>query len=510
VVYQGTWNANTNTPALAGGVGTKGNYYKVSVAGTTSIDGIAFWNVGDTIIFDGTAWDKIDGITNEVVSVAGLYGVISSSALKSALAIGALDVSGLASVATSGAYSSLSGTPALGSLAALSSVNNANWSGTPLAIGNGGTGQTTTSSAFNALSPMTAKGDLIVGGISGANARLPVGTDAYVLTADSTQTNGVKWAAASGITSLAVNSTPTSGATAGQILLSDGSKLQAGGAGILSSLALGGAAIGTNALAVTGTVAIGSAVLSNEASNTLSQVNGTNAQTLRIYGTSSSANANYERLTITGNYTDAGGNTGYLIGTEYAGTGVSRTITINPGTYNYLFVKGTFGLFLPDAGGFASNLWWNGSTWVNVTAVTPGWAVLTNYNDDRVSFKVGAKQATNNAAVTVLYPWCANTATSCFGVWNPAPNYSLDVVGDINTSTKYRIGGAVVLAGQSTGYGTPTGGTKTSSYAAYAGQTWGGSYSQTIGQNLDNAVKTLGQMFAQLIVDLKAGNMPAA
>jgi hypothetical protein len=31
--YQGTWNAATNTPTLASGVGTKGDYYYVSVAG---------------------------------------------------------------------------------------------------------------------------------------------------------------------------------------------------------------------------------------------------------------------------------------------------------------------------------------------------------------------------------------------------------------------------------------------------------------------------------------------
>ncbi len=113
VVYQGTWNASTNSPALASGVGTKGYYYKVGTAGTAAIDGNSQWNVGDTIIFDGTAWDKIDGITNEVVTVAGLYGNIASTALKSALAIGASDVSGLATVATTGAYSSLSGTPAI-------------------------------------------------------------------------------------------------------------------------------------------------------------------------------------------------------------------------------------------------------------------------------------------------------------------------------------------------------------------------------------------------------------
>lgn len=43
-------------------------------------------------------------------------------------------------------------------------------------------------------SPLTTKGDLF--GFSTVNARLPVGTNTYVLTADSTQTLGVAWAAA--------------------------------------------------------------------------------------------------------------------------------------------------------------------------------------------------------------------------------------------------------------------------------------------------------------------------
>lgn len=75
--YQGVWNATTNTPTLASGVGTKGFFYKVSVAGSTSIDGISQWNVGDSIVFDGTTWDKIDGIANEVVSVAGKTGAVT-------------------------------------------------------------------------------------------------------------------------------------------------------------------------------------------------------------------------------------------------------------------------------------------------------------------------------------------------------------------------------------------------------------------------------------------------
>lgn len=66
-----------------------------------------------------------------------------------------------------------------------------------LPIANGGTGQTTQTAAFDALSPLTTKGDLIVN--DGTNdIRLAVGTDAFVLTADSTQASGIKWAAASG------------------------------------------------------------------------------------------------------------------------------------------------------------------------------------------------------------------------------------------------------------------------------------------------------------------------
>lgn len=58
--YKGAWNAATNTPALASGVGTQGYYYVVSVAGTTTLDGISDWQIGDWAVFNGTIWEKID------------------------------------------------------------------------------------------------------------------------------------------------------------------------------------------------------------------------------------------------------------------------------------------------------------------------------------------------------------------------------------------------------------------------------------------------------------------
>jgi hypothetical protein len=75
--YQGVWNANTNSPALVNGTGTKGYFYKVSVAGTTTIDSNTNWHVGDWIAFDGTVWDKIDNYI-DVSSVFGRTGAITA------------------------------------------------------------------------------------------------------------------------------------------------------------------------------------------------------------------------------------------------------------------------------------------------------------------------------------------------------------------------------------------------------------------------------------------------
>lgn len=85
--YQGTWNASTNTPALASSVGTKGDYYVVSVAGSTNLNGTSNWGVGDLATFNGSVWQRVEGgadLNGVNLSVSGtttLSGLTASTAL---------------------------------------------------------------------------------------------------------------------------------------------------------------------------------------------------------------------------------------------------------------------------------------------------------------------------------------------------------------------------------------------------------------------------------------------
>lgn len=89
LVYQGSWNADTNSPTIpAASSGNTGYYYVVSVAGTTNIDGITNWAVGDWIVSNGLTWDKIDN-TQAVTSVAGKTGTVTLT--KSDVGLGSVD-----------------------------------------------------------------------------------------------------------------------------------------------------------------------------------------------------------------------------------------------------------------------------------------------------------------------------------------------------------------------------------------------------------------------------------
>jgi len=88
-----------------------------------------------------------------------------------------------------------------------------------LNIANGGTGQTTASAAFNALSPITSTGDLIIGNGTNSATRLGIGTSGYVLTSNGTTAT---WAASSGgVTSITGTTNQiTASASTGAVTLS--------------------------------------------------------------------------------------------------------------------------------------------------------------------------------------------------------------------------------------------------------------------------------------------------
>jgi hypothetical protein len=113
--YKGTWNASTNSPALSSGAGTKGDYYVVSVAGTTSLDGISNWGVGDWATFNGSVWQRVEGgadlngvnlSASGTVTFSSLTGYLKgngASQLTASSTIPNTDVSGLGTMSTQAA-----------------------------------------------------------------------------------------------------------------------------------------------------------------------------------------------------------------------------------------------------------------------------------------------------------------------------------------------------------------------------------------------------------------------
>ena len=379
LVYQGAWNALTNTPTLTSSVGVSGYYYVVSVAGTTNLNGITDWQIGDWAIFNGAAWQKIDQ-TNTVSSVNGYTGAVvltqtdiagtaslttiqtltnktlTSPSINEILDANGNEILGLSTtasavdfitvkngigtgvplhlyadgsssniglhiqpkgsglvtisdgtdfnkgirfrssgsaasavtlldaVATAGRVVTLPdatttlvgrdttdtltnktltsptlttpilGTPQSGNFSTGTftwPTFNQNTSGTAaglsatLAVASGGTGQTSASAAFNALSPVTTTGDLIIGNGTNSATRLAIGANTYVLTSDGTTAS---WQAASGgVTTFSGGTTglTPATATAGAITLAGTLAIANGGTNSTAAATAGGAAYGT-------------------------------------------------------------------------------------------------------------------------------------------------------------------------------------------------------------------------------------------------------------------------
>lgn len=80
LTFQGIWDANTNLPLLSSSMGFEGDFYVVTVAGSTNLDGITTWNVGDQALFQGGVWNRVPSAPVNVNSVFGRIGNVVAQA----------------------------------------------------------------------------------------------------------------------------------------------------------------------------------------------------------------------------------------------------------------------------------------------------------------------------------------------------------------------------------------------------------------------------------------------
>jgi hypothetical protein len=166
----------------------------------------------------------LSGVTGLGTNVATALGVNvgSTGAFVTTSGSGAagtwgISISGNAATVTDGVVTSGS----YANPAWITSLASSKLTGT-IPIETGGTGQGSKTAAFNALSPLSTKGDIIAH--SGTdNVRVPVGSNGQVLVADSAETGGVKWSTVSGVgTVVSVGITPPAFLTAGSPVTSSG------------------------------------------------------------------------------------------------------------------------------------------------------------------------------------------------------------------------------------------------------------------------------------------------
>lgn len=136
--FKGNWDASTNTPTLADGVGTNGDTYRASAAGTQDLgSGSQTWVIGDWVTYNGSIWQKSPG-SDAVLSVNSKTGVVVL--VKADIGLGNV-----------------------------------------------------TNDAQIAKSIGTAKGDIITFTASGVPVRKGIGANGQILIPDSLEADGMKW-----------------------------------------------------------------------------------------------------------------------------------------------------------------------------------------------------------------------------------------------------------------------------------------------------------------------------
>ncbi len=229
----------------------------VTSASTTAFGG---GTVNSVAVSGGTTGLTTSGgpiTTSGTITIAGTLAIASGG---SGQTTAQAAMNAFAGAVTSGSYLRGNGTNVVMNTIQVADVPtlNQNTTGTAaglsatLAITSGGTGQTTASAAFNALSPITTTGDLILGTGVNTASRLAIGSNGYLLTSDGTTAS---WAAApaAGVTSFSAGTTgftPSTGST-GAITLAGTLATTNGGTGLTGFTAANNAIYSTSSSALT-------------------------------------------------------------------------------------------------------------------------------------------------------------------------------------------------------------------------------------------------------------------
>jgi Chaperone of endosialidase len=177
--YRGSWDAAANTPNLTAActTGTKGYYYVVSTAGTTSIDGSSSWNVGDWVVCNGSIFQQVQ-TTNGVSSVFGRTGTITAqNGDYTASQISNTPAGNISSATVQGAINQLDGSKLTASLAdGLLYVGNSSGIASPVSLSGDAT--------------ITNTGTLTIGSGAVTTAKIADGTITFADLASNSCSNG--------------------------------------------------------------------------------------------------------------------------------------------------------------------------------------------------------------------------------------------------------------------------------------------------------------------------------
>ena len=253
----------TGNALISGGVGVAPSWNKIGL--TTHVSGTLPTANGGTNLTSFTSGGAVYATSTSVLTTGTLpIGSGGTNTTATATANGVTYGTGTAYAFTAAGttgqvlIATTSSAPSWGQVSLTAGVT-----GT-LPIANGGTGQTTASAAFNALSPVTSTGDLIIGNGTNSATRLGIGANGYVLTSNGTTAS---WAASTGgVTSFSGGSTglTPNTATTGAISLAGTLAVGYGGTGsttlTANNVLLGN---GTSALQVVAPGASGNVLTSN-------------------------------------------------------------------------------------------------------------------------------------------------------------------------------------------------------------------------------------------------------